>query len=113
MRVPYADQGLNRIPDSVTDEQALLVGDVLATGFWAARIAFVKEHSPDVLTCCKTFILTNSDHGGVDRCGCAEILALIEVSKIDTTPLITHHYKLKDIEEIYHRFENQLDGLLR
>ena len=43
VRVPYADQGLNRIPDSVTDEQALLVGDVLATGFWAARISEIKE----------------------------------------------------------------------
>lgn len=33
VRVPYADRGLNRIPDTVSDEQALLVGDVLATGF--------------------------------------------------------------------------------
>lgn len=39
VRVPLAMQGLCRIPDSVTDEQALLVGDVLATGFWAARIS--------------------------------------------------------------------------
>ncbi len=39
VRVPHADQGLDRIPDGVTDEQALLVGDVLATGFWAAGIA--------------------------------------------------------------------------
>ncbi len=39
VRVPLATQGLCRIPDSVTDEQALLVGDVLATGFWAARIS--------------------------------------------------------------------------
>ena len=44
MRVPLASQGLNRIPDSVTDEQALFVGDVLATGFWAARIS---EITPD------------------------------------------------------------------
>ena len=43
VRVPYADQGLNRIPDSVSDKQALLVGDVLATGFWAARISEIKE----------------------------------------------------------------------
>ena len=43
VRVPYADQGLNRIPGSVTDEQALLVGDVLATGFWAARISEITE----------------------------------------------------------------------
>lgn len=39
VRVLLATQGLCRIPDSVTDEQALLVGDVLATGFWAARIS--------------------------------------------------------------------------
>ena len=43
VRVPYADQGLDRIPDSVTDKQALFVGDVLATGFWAARISEIKE----------------------------------------------------------------------
>ena len=34
---------MNRIPDTVSDEQALLVGDVLATGFWAARISEVSE----------------------------------------------------------------------
>lgn len=42
VRVPHADQGLNRIPDEVTDEQALFVGDILATGFWAARISEIK-----------------------------------------------------------------------
>ena len=39
VRVPLANQGLNRIPDSVSDEQALFVGDLLATGFWGARIS--------------------------------------------------------------------------
>lgn len=43
VRVPYADSGLNRIPDTVSDEQALFVGDVLATGFWAARISEISE----------------------------------------------------------------------
>ena len=43
VRVPLASQGLNRIPDSVTDEQALFVGDVLATGFWAARISEISQ----------------------------------------------------------------------
>lgn len=43
VRVPLAEQGLNRIPDSVSDEQALFVGDVLATGFWAARISEITE----------------------------------------------------------------------
>lgn len=44
VRVPYADCGLTRIPDSVSNEQALFVGDILATGFWAARIS---EITPD------------------------------------------------------------------
>ena len=43
VRVPYADQGLNHIPDTVTDEQALFTGDILATGFWAAKISEIKE----------------------------------------------------------------------
>ena len=43
VRVPYADQGLKKIPDSVTDEQALFVGDILATGFWAAKISEIKS----------------------------------------------------------------------
>ncbi len=43
VRVPYADQGLDIIPGNVSDEQALFVGDVLATGYWAARISEITE----------------------------------------------------------------------
>ena len=42
VRVPYADCGLDRIPDGVSDVQALLVGDLLATGYWAADISEVR-----------------------------------------------------------------------
>ena len=42
VRVPYADSGLNKIPDTVTDRQALFVGDLLATGYWAAEISEIK-----------------------------------------------------------------------
>ena len=113
VRVPYADQGLNRIPANVSDRQALLVGDVLATGFWAVRISeiapedtvliigagptgictllcallkrparvivcekdaarlrFVREHYPEVLTVepvhALEFVRANSSHGGAD-----------------------------------------------
>ena len=113
VRVPYADQGLNRIPANVSDRQALLVGDVLATVFWAVRISeigpedtvliigagptgictllcallkrparvivcekdaarlrFVREHYPEVLTVepvhALEFVRANSSHGGAD-----------------------------------------------
>ena len=51
VRVPFADQGLNRIPDSVTDEQALFVGDILATGFWAARISEIQPEDTVLIIC--------------------------------------------------------------
>lgn len=43
VRVPFADNGLTPIPEGVTDEQALFVGDILATRFWAAEISEISE----------------------------------------------------------------------
>jgi threonine dehydrogenase-like Zn-dependent dehydrogenase len=51
--------------------------------------------------------------GGVDACDCAEILALIEEGKIDTTPLITHKYSLKDIDKAYELFENRQENVIK
>ena len=39
VRVPLANQGLSRIPDGVSDRQALFVGDILATGYWGVKIS--------------------------------------------------------------------------
>lgn len=217
VRVPYANQGLNRIADAITDEEALFVGDVLATGYWATkiseigsedtvviigggptgictllcvmlkhpekiilcevdqeRIAFVKEHYPNVLvvnpkeTDVENFVRQHSRHGGADRilevaggrntfelawkvarpnaivtvvalyeeeqilplpqmygknltfktggvdgCDCDEILRLIEEKKIDTTPLITHTFPLREIEQAYDLFENRKEGVIK
>ena len=42
VRVPTADMSCTRIPDAISYEQALFVGDVLATGYWAANIGEIK-----------------------------------------------------------------------
>lgn len=49
VRVPYADKGLTLIPDNVSDEQALFVGDILATGYWAAKISEISEEDTVVI----------------------------------------------------------------
>ncbi|MFV0314451.1 MAG: alcohol dehydrogenase [Anaerotignum sp.] len=41
-RIPMADQGLTKIPEGVLDEEVLFNGDILATGYWAARIGEIK-----------------------------------------------------------------------
>lgn len=51
--------------------------------------------------------------GGVDGCDCGEILRLIAEGKIDTVPLITHTYPLKEIEKAYDLFEKKLDGVMK
>lgn len=45
VRVPTADQSFTRIPERVSDEDALFVGDVLATGYWAAQIGEIAPAS--------------------------------------------------------------------
>ena len=42
VRVPFADNGLTKIPDEVTDEATLFTGDILSTGYWGASLAEIK-----------------------------------------------------------------------
>ena len=42
VRIPFADNGLTRIPDTVSDEAALFTGDLLSTGYWAAKMGDIK-----------------------------------------------------------------------
>lgn len=37
VRVPYADSGLHLIPEGLTDEDVLFVGDILSTGYFGAE----------------------------------------------------------------------------
>ncbi len=63
VRVPFADQGLNKIPHNVSDRQALLVGDVLATGYWAAKISRI--------TCEDTVLIIGAGPTGICTLLCA------------------------------------------
>ncbi|MGX5508166.1 alcohol dehydrogenase catalytic domain-containing protein [Bacillus toyonensis] len=43
VRVPYADKLLLKIPDNVSDENAIFVGDILSTGYACAVEGQIKE----------------------------------------------------------------------
>lgn len=42
VRVPLADTSLYRIPEGLTEEQALFTGDILSSGYWGARLCEIK-----------------------------------------------------------------------
>jgi len=42
VRVPFADMGLNKLPQNVSDKNALFVGDVLASGYFGAELCEIK-----------------------------------------------------------------------
>ncbi|MGE5112119.1 MAG: zinc-dependent alcohol dehydrogenase [Acidobacteriaceae bacterium] len=41
-RVPFANVGLVRLPDEVTDDQAILISDIFPTGYMAAELAEIR-----------------------------------------------------------------------
>jgi threonine dehydrogenase-like Zn-dependent dehydrogenase len=42
-RVPYANVGLVKLPDEVSDDQAILISDIFPTGYQAADIAEIRD----------------------------------------------------------------------
>ena len=65
VRVPLANQGLSRIPDNVSDTQALFVGDILATGDWAARISEIQKED--------TILIVGGGPTGICTLACAKL----------------------------------------
>jgi len=42
-RIPFANVGLVKLPEHVTDDQAILISDIFPTAYFGARLAEVKE----------------------------------------------------------------------
>ena len=88
VRVPHADQGLDRIPDGVTDEQALFVGDILATGFWAARISDITPED--------TVLIIGAGPTGICTLLCAMLKQprriIVCEKSAERCAFIRHHY---------------------
>lgn len=52
VRVPMADSTLMKIPEDVSTEEALFLGDILSTGFFCARQAEIKPNNTYVVVGC-------------------------------------------------------------
>lgn len=52
VRVPFANVGLVKIPDEVSDEQAILLSDIFPTGYFGAELAEIKPGDTVVVFGC-------------------------------------------------------------
>jgi alcohol dehydrogenase len=75
VRVPLADQGLNKLPDNVSDKNALFVGDILATGYFGAEMCEIEPEDTIAVIGC----------GPVGLCAmiCAKVLGATNIIAID------------------------------
>ena len=95
VRVPYADNGLTPIPDNVNDEGALFVGDILATGYWAAKISEISEDD--------TVLIIAAGPTGLCTLECVQLynpqrIVVCEVDK-SRREFVRRHYPNVDVVE--------------
>lgn len=118
VRVPFADNALTKLPDNVSDENALFVGDILSSGNFGALMCEIKKGDSIAVI----------GAGPVGMCAmiCAKIMGAKEIIAIDINEkrleiarnkgLCTHSFNPKnhDIEkEIKNITENRgADGVI-
>lgn len=75
VRVPFAQTGLTKLPDNVSDENALFVGDILSSGYFGAELCNIKQND----------IIAVIGAGPVGLCSmmCSRLLGASRVIAID------------------------------
>ena len=92
VRIPFADNGLTVIPDHVSDEQALFNGDILSTGYWAAKIG---ELNP-----ADTVAVIGAGPTGLCTMMCARLYTPARIIAIDTDEYRLNLAKEKGLADI-------------
>ena len=92
VRIPFADNGLTVIPDHVSDEQALFNGDILSTGYWAAKIGEINPAD--------TVAVIGAGPAGLCTMMCARLYTPARIIAIDTDEYRLNLAKEKSLADI-------------
>ena len=92
VRIPFADNGLTVIPDHVSDEQALFNGDILSTGYWAAKIGEINPAD--------TVAVIGAGPAGLCTMMCARLYTPARIIVIDTDEYRLNLSKEKGLADI-------------
>ena len=75
VRVPFADTGLTKIPDNVSYENALFVGDILSSGYFGVELCELKQN--------ETIAIIGSGPVGLCSMACAKLFNPSKIIAID------------------------------
>lgn len=105
VRVPFANVGLVKVPDNVTDSQAILVSDIFPTGYFGAELAEIK----------------NGDTVAVFGCGPVGLFAIVSakmlgagrILAVDCVPSRLEMAKAQGAEVINFEQEDPVQAILQ
>jgi len=108
-----ADSAIEALGTQATFESALRV---LKPG---GTLSSLGVYSEDLKIPLSAFAAGLGDHrinttlcpGGKERM--RRLMSVIEAGRLDLSPMVTHRFKLDDIEQAYELFANQRDGVLK
>lgn len=78
VRVPFADMGLNKLPQNVSYKNALFVGDVLASGYFGAELCEITKED--------TVAIIGSGPVGLCTMACARVMNAKKIIAVDIDP---------------------------
>ena len=93
IRVPYADMGLTKIPDNVTDKNALFVGDILSSGYFGAEMCEIKQGD--------TIAVIGSGPVGMCSMICARLMGAEKIIAIDVNENRLNIAKQQNLADFY------------
>lgn len=99
VRVPFAQTGLTKLPDNVSDENALFTGDILSSGYFGAELCEIKEGD----------IIAVIGAGPVGLCSmmCAKLLGTSKIIAVDIDEKRLKFAKERNLADITINPKNQ------
>lgn len=127
VRVPLADSTLVKIPEGISSEEGLLLGDVMSTGFYCAQQAEIKpEDISAVLGCGPVGLMAicGALEAGAKKVFAVDVLeerlaiasrlgaSPIHAGKENVNEIILHHSEGRGADSVMEAVGNQSAGIL-
>lgn len=93
VRVPYADNGLTKLPENVSDKNALFVGDILSSGYFGAEMCEIKQGD--------TIAIIGSGPVGLCAMICSRLMGAEKIIAIDINQDRLNIAKTQNLADYY------------